>query len=1036
MKQNILKTLMLIAVLLTGSHAFAYDFESNGIYYNITSQSNLEVEVTYASMSYNSYAGSVTIPETKNYNNRTYSVTRIGLAAFSYCSGLTSITIPNSVTSIGSSAFCCCDGLTSVTIPNSVTSIGDYAFRDCSGLTSVTIPNSVTSIGSEAFAYCSKLMEVFFLSANKPTIGNSAFNNCNSALEEYVPSVDEYGFGKEYVSFTKDSFQYNGMQPYVEWNNNLKAYNATMNVESVELNKNAGTHTTTFKVTYSNGLDIEVEIPYTYTIAPAPLTLTVNDSQREYGLDNPQFTCEASGFVEGESLSTLLSQPTYTCDATKRSKVGDYKILAELNAPNYEITYKYGKLSVTKAPIAVSVQNATKKYGDKNPQFSLLYSGLRNNETAPAWNTRPTIETTATIESTCGTYPITVTDGDAINYEIKQYYPAELTVTKRDLTVKPNNCIRLYGEANPDFLCTYTGFVNDDTSISLIQQPTVSTVATKTSGVGEYEIIASGILSENYNILYQPGTLTINKATLNLQPNNATRSYGQDNPSFSYTATGLKNNETIENVIVQQPALSTAATVESQVGDYAIEISGGSADNYTFNYDKGILSITKAQLLLTPDNATRKYGDSNPTLTATYVGLMNGEQSDDVFIQPPKIVSTATKDSAVGVYPIIASGGVATNYEIVQYNTAELIVTKRDLIIAANDCAKTYGEENPEFTVSFSGFANSDNKNSLKTQPVVTCNTTKDSNVGTYEIVVSGGDADNYSMVYKNGTLTINPVIIGFKNVYNTITYNEAEQSIDDYWFEYIPEINGEYSEDDFWITVWALDAQEKYSQHVISISGGEYAGKYVNYSGPSHVGKYIINLVPKGNNPNVVAEPSCSYLTVKQASNNLTWDDNSTITVEVGKTVDLGISYDADIYCKFNINYDNVLVQLDSKNSTSNNPTWSITGLKEGETTLSFGIVSQNNDWGYKNFSDSPILRKSIRVLPSSGVENVDSSNIKVNARNGNIIINGAENNENIVIYNVNGLMIYSGNDTVIPVETKGMYIVKVGNTTYKVVL
>ena len=70
--------------------------------------------------------------------------------AFQDCSGLTSITIPNSVTHIGNLAFYGCSGLTSITIPNSVTSIGSGAFRNCSGLTSVIIPNSVTSIGVNA----------------------------------------------------------------------------------------------------------------------------------------------------------------------------------------------------------------------------------------------------------------------------------------------------------------------------------------------------------------------------------------------------------------------------------------------------------------------------------------------------------------------------------------------------------------------------------------------------------------------------------------------------------------------------------------------------------------------------------------------------------------------------------------------------------------------------------------------------------------------------------------------------------------------
>ncbi|MGL6193684.1 MAG: protein kinase domain-containing protein [Thermoguttaceae bacterium] len=125
--------------------------------------------IGYRAFSYCSGLTSVTIPD---------SVTTIGDGAFSSCSGLTSVTIPDSVTTIGDRAFSYCSGLTSVTIPDSVTTIGDRAFCSCRGLTSVTIPDSVTTIGDGAFSSCSGLTSVT-IPDSVTTIGNRAFNGCS-----------------------------------------------------------------------------------------------------------------------------------------------------------------------------------------------------------------------------------------------------------------------------------------------------------------------------------------------------------------------------------------------------------------------------------------------------------------------------------------------------------------------------------------------------------------------------------------------------------------------------------------------------------------------------------------------------------------------------------------------------------------------------------------------------------------------------------------------------------------------------------------
>ena len=153
-----------IVALLCSITASAHDFEVGGIYYKISSSTNLTVEVTYrgksSSQYSNEYSGVVTIPETVTYSSKTYSVTSIGDEAFNKCSGLESINLSKSVTSIGSYAFSSCSSLTSITLPESVASIGSNAFNNCSSLTSIIIPVSVTSIGERAFYDCWSLTAV------------------------------------------------------------------------------------------------------------------------------------------------------------------------------------------------------------------------------------------------------------------------------------------------------------------------------------------------------------------------------------------------------------------------------------------------------------------------------------------------------------------------------------------------------------------------------------------------------------------------------------------------------------------------------------------------------------------------------------------------------------------------------------------------------------------------------------------------------------------------------------------------------------
>lgn len=129
-----------------------------------------------------SATGELVIPAT--YNGKP--VTHISDEAFAFCSGLTSIVIPDSVMYIGEFAFYDCSNLTNVTISTSVREIGDAAFKECTSLKSITIPGNVTRIGSSAFYGCSNLTSISLADGLK-TIGSCAFQYCRSLTDITLP---------------------------------------------------------------------------------------------------------------------------------------------------------------------------------------------------------------------------------------------------------------------------------------------------------------------------------------------------------------------------------------------------------------------------------------------------------------------------------------------------------------------------------------------------------------------------------------------------------------------------------------------------------------------------------------------------------------------------------------------------------------------------------------------------------------------------------------------------------------------------------
>lgn len=184
----------LLCIILTAINASAYDFEVDGIYYNIISNVDLTVEVTNkykGSVDSNySYSGSVVVPDMVRYENKNYSVVRIGAYAFGggdgYYDGgcdVTEVVLPETIEEIRSCAFRDCYKLLKINMPENLNIIGNNAFSGTQ-LATLVIPDCCTAIGRSAFEGCGNLRMVV-LGKGLKKINDRAFWSCSKLLEVF-----------------------------------------------------------------------------------------------------------------------------------------------------------------------------------------------------------------------------------------------------------------------------------------------------------------------------------------------------------------------------------------------------------------------------------------------------------------------------------------------------------------------------------------------------------------------------------------------------------------------------------------------------------------------------------------------------------------------------------------------------------------------------------------------------------------------------------------------------------------------------------
>ena len=419
-------------------------------------------------------------------------------------------------------------------------------------------------------------------------------------------------------------------------------------------------------------------------------------------------------------------------------------------------------LTVTPASLTIIANDQSKIYGNTTTftgtEFttSTLFNG--DTVTSATLTSAGAAPTAAVAGSPYAIVPSAAFGTGLSNYSIS-YVNGSMTVNTAPLTITADNQTKVYGAALPTLTASYTGFVNGDTSASLITLPTITTTADATSHVSgnPYSITANGAFDANYTISYVDGSLFVTTAPLTITADNQTKVYGVALPTLTASYTGFVNGDTSASLTT----LPTATTTDGDVAGspYAISASGAVDSDYSISYVDGNLAVTPAPLTITADDQTKVYGAAPPTLTVSYTGFVNGDDSTSLTTLPT-VTTTATAASHVAgsPYAISASGAVDSNYTI-SYVDGNLAVTPAPLTITADNQSKVYGAALPTLTASFTGFVNGDTSANLTTAPTITTNATSASHVSgnPYTITADGAVDSDYTISYVDGNLDVTP---------------------------------------------------------------------------------------------------------------------------------------------------------------------------------------------------------------------------------------------------------------------------------------
>ena len=608
--------------------------------------------------------------------------------------------------------------------------------------------------------------------------------------------------------------------------------------------ENIGTYAISQNTLTVNGNYTITFVSANFTIGKRTIAVKADAQGKTYGDADPAltYTITSGTLKSGDAFTGVLTRAT-------GENVGTYTISQGTLAlsSNYTINFTGATLTIDKKTITVTADAVSKVYGEADPALTYKVSaGSLVGSDALTGNLIRTIGENA------GTYTITVGTLKNNNYNIN-YVPNSLTIAKRPITIKATDASKTVSQTK-----TFAGTEYTITAGSLASGDAISSVTLNSTGagsgaaVGTYDIVPSavaGISAANYAITYINGTLTVTaKPVLTVKANDASKVYGEVNPSFTYTITGFVDGDNQSSAITGAPDLTTSVTTTSPAGTYSGAITAAigtlASGKYEFSFENGSITVDKRAITVTADAQTKEYGDADPALTYkvtagtvvngdTFTGDLSRAEGESIgtyaidkgtldigsnytvtFVAGNLTVGkrniTVTADAQNKVYggldPILTykvtsgslkagdaftgalsrvAGEDAGTYAIEQgtlalnsnYNltfiSKNLTIGKRFITISADAVSKTYGEADPALTYKISS-------GTLKTGDVLSgsLNRAAGENVGTYAIAIGTLANANYNITFESNLLTINKRAITITADAQSKVYGEADPEL------------------------------------------------------------------------------------------------------------------------------------------------------------------------------------------------------------------------------------------------------------------